>query len=143
MRLALGIVLLAATSLCCDDTITVQDGSGIQGRVTASPICPVETDPPQPGCEPAPLKDVVIEVRDASGRLVNFGESAGDGSYEIDLAPGDYSVCALPLDLDAPLPETSEPPALPALPTPPAPVDVTVPAGARVTVDFDYDTGIR
>lgn len=131
MRLAFGIVLLAITSLCCDHTFTVQDGSGIQGRVTASPTCPVETDPPQPGCEPAPVEAAEIEVRDASGRVVTSGKSAGDGSYEVVLAPGDYSLRALPLVPEAPLP------------TPPAPVYVTVPDGAWVTVDFDYDTGIR
>ena len=129
MRPVLAVVLVAAMAASCSNSTTVVE-SGIRGRVTKSPTCPVETDPPTPGCEPAPLV-ATLEVRDEDGNTVARVTSDRDGAYRVALKPGHYFLHPLP----------SPPP--PSFPMPPSPVEVSVTDRAWITVDFDYDTGIR
>jgi hypothetical protein len=69
-------------------------------------------------------------VRDAADEVVTRVTSATDGRYAVALAPGRYFLHSLPVSDSF-------------LPAPPAPVEVDVPGQAWVTVDVDYDTGIR
>jgi hypothetical protein len=103
--------------------------AGIVGTATAGPVCPVETNPPDPSCAPRPVAGAVIVVRDASGGEVARATTGPDGTFAIAVAPGRYVVEALPVT------------GLMGTPAPQA--DVTVAPGAPTTVDFDYDTGIR
>lgn len=99
--------------------------TGISGTVTEGPITPVcvEGDP----CE-RPLVAILL-VRDASGGVVAQTQSAADGTYRIELPPGSYAVEPLtPGDGPFPIAQT---------------VNVTVGAEGFVTLDIEYDTGIR
>ena len=102
--------------------------SGIVGTVTSGPVCPVEKVPPDPACAPRPVAGAVILIRDASGATVFRVTTGADGSFVAAVGPGRYVVAAQPVQ---------------GLMGTPAPVDVTVAAGAISTVPLVYDTGIR
>jgi len=129
MRMALGTVLAALVGLSCNQMTSVEVSSGIVGRLTRSPMCPVERTPPDPGCEPAALA-APLQVRDESGRVVARTTSGTDGQYKVALSPGHYVLHGLAVSPTG-------------FPTPPAPVEVDVSDHAWTTVDLDYDTGIR
>lgn len=103
---------------------------GIAGYALEGPVCPVVSDPPDPGCDDRPVNGAVVIVRDAGGTEVARATTAADGTYAIAVPPGSYSVEAQPVE---------------GLMGTPAPQPVTVPAGAGlpVQVDLAYDTGIR
>lgn len=66
----------------------------LQGRVTISPVCPVETLPPDPSCAPKPYS-TLISVRSVSGDFATSLQSDPNGSYSIKVKPGTYIVDAL------------------------------------------------
>ena len=103
--------------------------SGIRGVVTLSPTCPVQASPganvPEPCVTPYAAKLVVL---DGENVVVTRVTSSQDGTFTVDLPPGDYVVA----------PETgadSYPIAQPQ--------SVTVVAGQYAEVEINYDTGIR
>jgi Carboxypeptidase regulatory-like domain len=97
--------------------------SGVAGRVTAGPTCPVE----QVGhpCPPQPVSGT-IKAQKAS-RTVAHTRSDANGNYSMPLAPGRYTLVV----------QTGS--TFPRCPTTP----VTVPRGQVVTVNITCDTGIR
>lgn len=100
------------------------DASGVVGRVTAGPTCPVaRSDQP---CPPHPVVARVESV-DPTGNVVGMTTTDDAGRYAIHLAPGDYT---LHIGIDGPFPRCPE-------------SKVTVPPGPAVTVNIDCDTGIR
>lgn len=110
--------------------IPTSGGPWIVGIATAGPTCPVETNPPLPGCAPKPVGGATIIVRDAGGRQIASTTTASDGSYRVAVPAGSVRVEAAPAA---------------GVMHAPAPIDVVVPAGAAawVRVDLSYDTGIR
>ena len=102
--------------------------SGIEGEVVQSPICPVETDPPQPECAPRPYEaTIIVWNADRSAQVTEF--TAGeDGRFRVPLDAGDYEI---------------EPQGEGRFPMPPPPFAVTVPPNEFVQLDIEYDTGIR
>ena len=100
------------------------------GWASASPVCPVERNPPDPACAPRAVSGALILVRDAAGNPVAKATTAADGTYAVALAAGSYTVEAQPMD---------------GLMGTPAPAPVIVPPGvaAGARLDFSYDTGIR
>ena len=135
LRPALLAALLAALLVAaCSPAPTVLPAGpprAIVGSVTAGPTCPVERNPPQPGCAPRPVAGAVIVLDDSTGREVARTTSGPDGRYRITVATsGAFSVRALPVA---------------GLMGAPRPVTVTLPAGIGgvQTVDLEYDTGIR
>ncbi len=101
------------------------DGStGIDGRVTAGPTCPVEpTDHP---CPRSPVHERV-DAFDSAEHLAGTATTTETGRYSISLPPGTYT---LRVHAGGPFPRC------------PA-IRVTVVADATVTGDIDCDTGIR
>lgn len=129
------IVLVAAVALVlgacgsADDTTTgttspPPGGTGVHGRVTAGPTCPVER-PGQP-CPPDPVAGRV-EAVDAEGRTAASDTTDAAGRYTLALDPGAYTLRVATGALFPVCPDT----------------DVSVPAGPAVTVDISCDTGIR
>jgi hypothetical protein len=99
----------------------------VVGHLTSGPTCPVETVPPDPACAPRPVAGATVVATDAMGRAWGRTTSDGGGYYVLKLAPGSYTLTAEPFA---------------GLMHSPAPMRVAVPADG-VTVDFQYDTGIR
>ncbi len=129
LSLALAAVAMLAF-VSCDDITGPPDAStptpidsGIRGLVQLSPTCPGPTlaDP----CTSPLAKQLVIV--DASGKEVTRVTSAVDGTFQVTLPPGEYTVNPAPND------------PLPIAP----PQSVSVVAGTYTDVQIDYDSGIR
>jgi len=107
----------------CNEASTA---SGIQGRVTIWP--------PQPVCsvaEPCPEQpySATLVILNAAGEVVaRVISSPSDGRYRVELDPGSYTIVPT-------VPEGGLPTA--------QPVRVDVPANRFVTVDIQYDSGLR
>lgn len=129
--IALG-ALLVTVAACSEIGIPIETPvapSGIRGTVVLGPTCPVESTPgandPVPCLTPYSANLVII---DSEGARVESVTSAADGSFQVDVPPGDYVVT----------------PATGADTYPVAqPVSVTVAAGQYASVEINYDTGIR
>ena len=102
--------------------------SGIQGQATRGPLTPV-TQSGQPNT--APLPNVVVRILTPSGAEVARQTTDSQGNYKIALSAGAYQVQGLASGGSQ------------GLPSPPAPQTVTVAANQFITVNLDYDTGIR
>lgn len=103
-------------------------GSGIRGRVTSSPTCPVETIPPQPQCAPRGFRARVTITR--NGVAVKRLTTAADGRFSVVLGAGRYRVAARPASSTA-------------LPRCPAAIRAKVTRGRFTRVAIDCDSGIR
>lgn len=88
------ILLITFSTLGCLSST----GTGIlTGTMTIGPLCPVETIPPQPECEPTlatyqqyPVKvSRLVTNTQAYIEVTSFTANV-DGTYRIELAPGHY-----------------------------------------------------
>ena len=102
--------------------------SGIRGLALAGPVCPVETEPPDPDCAPRPVAGAAIVVRDASGSEVARATTEADGGFFVPLPAGLYVL---------------EPQAVEGYMGTAAAFEVDVQDGVATEVQLDYDTGIR
>lgn len=121
------VVIAALVALAsCGGNPAASQGSGIEGRITVGPSCPVQ----QAG-SPCPDRPLVAEVRvlDASGRQVARFESIADGSFRLNLRPGRYTL----------VPRTPGGGSLPRA----EPQTVLVAAGRYTRVEIAFDSGIR
>jgi hypothetical protein len=102
----------------------------VTGTVTAGPVCPVETVPPDPGCAPRPVAGAVIVVTNTGGQELGRTTTAADGSYQMVVGEtGTLTISGLPVA---------------GLMRAPAPTNVTLTSpGETERVDLQYDTGIR
>lgn len=101
-------------------------GAGVELVALAGPVCPVETQPPDPACAPRPVAAPVVIRRD--GTEVDSVVLGVDGQLLVPLDAGRYTIEAAPVE---------------GLMGTPAVVEVDVPAAGWITVDLAYDTGIR
>ena len=131
------LALIVALALCvtgCDEIglvgPTSTPTSGIRGNVVLGPTCAVESEPgandPVPSACLTPYAAQLV-VLDSENKVVAQIASAGDGTFTVDLPPGDYVVT----------PATSD--SYPIA----QPVPVSVSPGQYATVQINYDTGIR
>jgi hypothetical protein len=106
-------------------------GTGvIDVEVLAGPVCPVETDPPDPDCAPRPVADALVLVQPADGRdiVVAQGMTDADGRVRLEVPPGDYIVLGAAVE---------------GLMGTPEPASVSVGQDQTVPISLAYDTGIR
>jgi hypothetical protein len=123
---AIGLVLAAVGALDAG----IASSSGIRGRVTSSPTCPVERTPPDPACAPRGFA-ARLTIRHVSDNGVAARVATkGDGSYSVRLKAGRYNVSARPVS-GRPLPSC------------PRRVRATVRSGRYTRVAIDCDSGIR
>jgi hypothetical protein len=98
--------------------------SGVRGRVTAGPTCPVER-PDQP-CPPNPVHGRV-DALDRAGRAAAHATTDDAGRYAISLPSGQYTLRVVTDGFLPRCPDTA----------------VSVTGTSPVTVDIDCDSGIR
>lgn len=117
------------------DDIDVQPGTGGDGpaRVTvqlsAGPVCPVETIPPDPNCAPRSVSNAEVTLYDASGKEVATATSDEDGKVSFfEVEAGAYYVIAQPVEGLMGTPDAQA---------------FAVLGGDQVGLSFGYDTGIR
>jgi len=115
----------------CDKQINQGTGS-LEGIISIGPICPVETDPPGPGCLPTAetYKAYPVSIWTLNGRKkVAQLYPALDGSYKTELVYGDYLVV---LENGQNRPGSSN-----------LPVEVSIIPQNDAVLNIDIDTGIR
>jgi hypothetical protein len=128
-----GTMVLALVLAACNATeqSTVQQNglikSGIKGRVTIGPTCPVQRLD-DPNCDDLAYP-AVIHVNTTNGIWVTRFEADAQGMFKIELEPGQYTI----------EPQTPMEKLFPR----PANQDVTVIAGAFTIVTIQYDSGLR
>lgn len=77
------------------EKLTNQEPGILEGIISIGPICPVETDPPDPGCLPTAetYKAYPVSIWTSNGRReIARINPALDGSYKTELTPGNYLV---------------------------------------------------
>jgi hypothetical protein len=98
--------------------------SGVEGRITAGPTCPV-VNPAHP-CPPRPVQTTVRLLR-ADGSTAAQGQSGPDGTFRVATPFGHYDLVA---DYPGPSPRCG-------------PLLVDVQRGRYTHADLECDTGIR
>lgn len=84
------LLLVAVWSGCVTDAPGEELTSGIKGRVWVGPTCPVERNPPEPGCEDRPLSTrLAVMTPDLKRRVTEF-TSAENGTFRVAVPPGAY-----------------------------------------------------
>ena len=126
MKRLLLLLLMVCTSAACSTMPTPDSSSGIYGRVTIGPMCPVvrigEACPDQP-------YQATLNIMTASGDKVAHIVTKADGSFRVTLLPGDY-ILRPEIPQNQPLPRAQE-------------QQFTVTAGKFTEVSVAYDSGIR
>lgn len=115
-----------ATTTVTTTTSPVLTGQ-LNGRVTLSPICPVETVPPAAACAPKGYQTTVIALVAGTQKEVGRTTSGADGKFLLAFLPGRYDIEAVG---GATLPRCEV-------------KTVTLVKNATTTVDLSCDTGIR
>ena len=115
-----GILAAGACSLQSESVPPIDTpASGIQGRVVAWPVCPVETGEPQCAARPIAARVVI------SGGANVTVETGGDGPFLVAVPPGLYLLRATTEGMLC------------------TPLDVTVPSNGYAQAEIRCDTGIR
>ena len=115
----------------CDKQYT-QEAGFLEGIICIGPLCPVEKDPPDPGCLPTyeTYKDYPVSIWTSDGRSkITQINPALDGSYRIELVPGSYLI---KLDREQNTIGSSN-----------LPVQVSIVTQKETFLNIDIDTGIR
>lgn len=128
-----GLICLVALLFIsgCDKQIT-RDAGFLEGVISIGPICPVETDPPAPGCLPTAetYKAYPVSVWTSNGKIkIAQLNPVLDGSFSIDLPPGDYLVV---LENGQNRIGSSN-----------LPVGISIVSNDKTLLNVDIDTGIR
>jgi hypothetical protein len=117
----------------CDKLQSFSGDSGfLEGIINIGPICPVQRDPPDPGCLPTAetFKAYPVSIWTADGkRKIKLISPALDGTYRTELAPGNYLVI---LERDKSKIGVSN-----------LPLYVSISPEENTILDINIDTGIR
>jgi hypothetical protein len=104
----------------------------LAGKISIGPICPVETNPPRPGCMPSPetyaSREFLVLSSDQAKTIASFHANAS-GTYNISLPPGNYVVVSAKSGIGYMSKDL--------------PKNITIQSGQTVTLDISVDTGIR
>ena len=137
IKFLIGACLLIILPLSCKDRSEGnKEGNGLNGtlngKISIGPICPVETDPPSPGCQPTEetyqAHAVAVWTKDGKIKIGVLNPQI-DGTYVMDLPAGNYIV-----DLDY---------SNFGIGGSNLPVSITIKPGMSLNLAIDIDTGIR
>jgi hypothetical protein len=127
-RRTMALALLALALLACTPADTATTVS-VSGQAVAGPVCPVETQPPDPDCAPRAVEGAEVVAFDAAGDEVGRARTDADGRFALELPPGAYRLIPQPV---AGLMGTADL------------IEIEVVAGERLdALILSYDTGIR
>ena len=119
-------MLLVVLSMACGRG--PEAGIVISGMALAGPVCPVETNPPDPACAPRPVVGAMVHAVSESGDRVEV-TTGPDGRFSFDVAAGRrYQIVAQPFE---------------GLMGTPEPLEVEAASGSVDVGVLLYDTGIR
>jgi len=132
-NIILGLTLLMGLLLSAGcDKLSSEEAGILEGKISIGPICPVETDTPEPGCLPTAetykAYPVAVWSSDGERKIIQINPEM-DGSYKTDLEPGKYLIM---LETDRSNIGSSN-----------LPVEVIIIADSITTLNIDIDTGIR
>ena len=126
------LATLLAFAACNHDSPTepvLQTFGRLSGNVTIGPNCPVEQSNNPCPTPPGAYATRKVQVYDATqSRLLHNVDIDQQGTYLINLAPGDYVVDLKPNGIDK---------------SPDVPAKITIRANLVTKVDIRIDTGIR
>ncbi len=126
MRYLKVLLLLLVTASC---TGPPAEHFEVSGMALAGPVCPVETEPPDPDCAPRPVVGATIEAIDSSGSTAGTAVTDVDGRFVLSLPLGEYTIVPFPVE---------------GLMGTPAPFRIAVTSPVEVDMGvLTYDTGIR
>jgi len=115
----------------CDKQFS-QEAGFLEGIISIGPLCPVEKEPPDTDCLPTyeTYKAYPVSIW-TSGRSKKIAQltPALDGSYSINLEPGDYQVI---LETGQNIIGSSN-----------LPAEVVINSQTKTVLNIDIDTGIR
>ena len=114
----------------CDKSI--RESGFLEGKISIGPICPVEHDPPDPGCLPTAetYKAYPVGIFSPDGKhMIAKITPALDGTYSIKLDQGNYLVIL----------ETGQK----RIGSSNLPAEVEIISQNKTILDIDIDTGIR
>lgn len=118
--------VLLSLAVSCTGGVVVS--SGIEGIVTIGPSCPAEIEDSE-RCEPKPFEaTLVIREADSEDEVATV-KSAADGTFRVELPPGEYIV--EPESRNQFVPPYADP------------QYVTVREGEYTAIEIVYDSGIR
>lgn len=119
-------LLVACQAPASEPTVTAT-GIEVSGVARAGPVCPVERQPPDPGCADRPVAGAILVVTENGGEVART-TSAPDGTFHLRLAPGEYQLV---------------PQAVKGLMGTAAPIALTIRGEPLAPLVVAYDTGIR
>jgi hypothetical protein len=136
-RLSIKLIVGSAFLVClscfsgCDKQYNQESGF-LEGKISIGPLCPVEKDPPDPGCLPTAetykAYPVSIWTLNGKSKIAQINPSL-DGSYMIELIPGNYLI---KLEREKYVIGGSN-----------LPAEVSIVSQQETILDIDIDTGIR
>jgi len=91
MRRFLFIGLVSVLVVACSQPGPEDASATVVGRLVAGPTCPVETDPPDPACEPRPVADAEIVATSEDGAEIGT-RSEEDGTFRLTVPPGEVTI---------------------------------------------------
>jgi hypothetical protein len=97
-------------------------------QLTAGPVCPVETVPPDPACAPQPVAGALVIAVDGGGNEMGRATSDADGHLLLVLPAGRFVIAPQPVEGLMGTPEGQT---------------VLIRAAETSELTFSYDTGIR
>jgi len=124
--------LVCFTYISSCDKQNAREAGYLEGKISIGPLCPVETDPPQPGCLPTAetYKAYPVSIWTSNGkRKIGQISPVLDGTYRIELFPGNYLI---KLEREQYGIGRSN-----------LPVEVSIIPQHETMLDIDIDTGIR
>ena len=132
-KFLIAVIVGLLFSFGCNQQEQVSGTGILQGKVTIGPLCPVETDPPDPNCQPTEETykawPIAVFSTDRKRQIVELHPNL-DGTYEMELPSGNYQV-----DLENRSSSRVGGSNLPAF--------IQINAGDTTHLDIDIDTGIR
>ncbi len=63
----------------------------VKGKVTLSPVCPVERIPPDPACAPKPYATTIKIFSVVGNNLIRTVQTDGNGKYSVNIPFGNYN----------------------------------------------------